>query len=591
MGRAPHWRAMMGQRWFTLFVGMMPATGLAMPPVPSPSANPGSPEQVALGKALFFDEQLSSDHTVACATCHQLDAGGTDPRPGVHPGGDGQFGTVDDLFGSPGVIRMDGERRYVSDMLFGDTPQVTPRTTQTVFVAPWGDFTFWDGRAGPTFSDPQTGVERILDFGALEAQAMGPILNEGEMAHAGRDWVDVANQLRGAVALELATDLPPDLMMPAPVTYGAWFESVYGDDAITPTRIAYALGAYQRTLNPNQTPYDAFSNGDSNALTQAQIRGFQFYRSALCSNCHIPPEFTDFRFRNVGISPPASDSGRQGVTGDPSDRGGFKVPSLRQVRDRDRFMHTGSLSSLEEVLDFYNGTGATQFPTNQDFLVPRIDIDPTMLPDLLDFLRNALEDPRVEPGLGPFSRAGLHATIDACSDGIDNDGDGLSDAMDPGCHSAADTSELSHLDACDDGRDNDGDGLVDGMDLDCDDLCVGNDALGDADGDGTCDDLDVVLSVTAARSNEVMHIDLTGVPATASPVVLVSLQGPGSGPCHPNGSICADIRAPIVLRAGRTHVEVDVPASISAGRTLWFQAAWTDGSTGETSNVVRRVVE
>jgi hypothetical protein len=49
-----------------------------------------------------------------------------------------------------------------------------------------------------------------------------------------------------------------------------------------------------------------------------------------------------------------------------------------------------------------------------------------------------------------------------CEDGIDNDGDGLTDHPDdPGCDEASDMSEKSPLLACDDGADNDGDALVD----------------------------------------------------------------------------------------------------------------------------------
>jgi hypothetical protein len=46
----------------------------------------------------------------------------------------------------------------------------------------------------------------------------------------------------------------------------------------------------------------------------------------------------------------------------------------------------------------------------------------------------------------------------ACSDGLDNDGDGLVDLVDPGC---ADPDDVSEMGACEDGTDNDGDGLVD----------------------------------------------------------------------------------------------------------------------------------
>jgi hypothetical protein len=55
-----------------------------------------------------------------------------------------------------------------------------------------------------------------------------------------------------------------------------------------------------------------------------------------------------------------------------------------------------------------------------------------------------------------------------CDDGVDNDGDGLVDVwVDPGCSSALDNSEHSPALPCDDGIDNDGDGAIDTADLGC----------------------------------------------------------------------------------------------------------------------------
>jgi hypothetical protein len=56
----------------------------------------------------------------------------------------------------------------------------------------------------------------------------------------------------------------------------------------------------------------------------------------------------------------------------------------------------------------------------------------------------------------------------ACSDGVDNDADGLSDLEDPGCEDGNDLSERSPLLPCDDGLDNDGDGFTDFVDGDGD---------------------------------------------------------------------------------------------------------------------------
>ncbi|MEM9730793.1 MAG: hypothetical protein AAF997_19580 [Myxococcota bacterium] len=53
----------------------------------------------------------------------------------------------------------------------------------------------------------------------------------------------------------------------------------------------------------------------------------------------------------------------------------------------------------------------------------------------------------------------------ACSDGVDNDGDGLTDTADPGCDGSSGDIENP---ACSDGYDNDSDGLIDADDPECD---------------------------------------------------------------------------------------------------------------------------
>ena len=72
----------------------------------------------------------------------------------------------------------------------------------------------------------------------------------------------------------------------------------------------------------------------------------------------------------------------------------------------------------------------------------------------------------------------------ACSNGIDDDGDGVADfANDPGCSSATDTSERSAALSCDDGIDNDGDYGVDvGGDIGCFDPAVGSEHAACKDG-------------------------------------------------------------------------------------------------------------
>ena len=90
-------------------------------PPPAPAGNPVTATKVALGKVLFWDEQLSSTRTVSCGTCHINSAGGSDPRSiitnlaSTHPGADGVFSTGDDVTGSPGVPLSNAERKLSMD--------------------------------------------------------------------------------------------------------------------------------------------------------------------------------------------------------------------------------------------------------------------------------------------------------------------------------------------------------------------------------------------------------------------------------------------------------------------------------------------
>ena len=57
------------------------------PIVPIPLHVPYDKEKAELGRALFMDPNISSDHSVSCLSCHDFDHGGADPRPvsiGVH---------------------------------------------------------------------------------------------------------------------------------------------------------------------------------------------------------------------------------------------------------------------------------------------------------------------------------------------------------------------------------------------------------------------------------------------------------------------------------------------------------------------------
>lgn len=379
-----------------------------LPPVQFPPENQFSVEKSTLGKALFWDAQLSSDNTISCGSCHIHASSGTDPRVGVHPGSDGIAGNGDDILGSPGVSSSDANDEYLKSILFGLLPQTTTRQAQPAIMSMFAPELFWDGRASSEFIDPQTGAVVIAAGGALESQGVGPIVSEVEMAHQNRDWDRVVAKLRTARPLALASDLPPDLADAVldGSGYPDLFAAAFGDDEITAARIAMAIATYERTLLPDQSPFDAFAAGEQNALTPQQINGLNAFVASRCSACHVGPQFTGNGFRNIGLRPLNEDLGRFEVTNNPGDRGRFKVPSLRNVGLRERFMHNGQLSTLGEVFDFYaRRNGQVSFPQNRDPLLDTpIAFPQPVQNDIVNFLVNGLTDPRVANEQFPFDR-------------------------------------------------------------------------------------------------------------------------------------------------------------------------------------------
>ena len=383
------------------------------PPVPVPTENPMTEEKRILGKMLFWDEQLSSDNTMACGTCHQPAAGGIDPRHGLNPGPDGIAGTDDDRTGSPGVINTDENDEYQPVAFFGLEPQVTGRYAPPAVMAMYAVDSFWDGRARSEFVDPDTGEVAIVENGALESQSVGPPMSDVEMARHGYNWAELRSGLTAARPLALATDLPADVAaaLAGDPTYPELFAAAFGDGEITARRIAFAIATYERTLVPNQAPLDLFLDGDTDAITPQQEAGFNLFLSSACAMCHSFPTFTDNQFRNIGVRPVAEDIGRQAVTGDPEDAGKFKVPGLRNTGLHARFMHNGMFVDMQQVFDFYAHRNG-QIP-NEDNLDPLFQ-EPIVFTQMqedrvIDFLMNALTDPRVANETFPFDRPTLHS--------------------------------------------------------------------------------------------------------------------------------------------------------------------------------------
>lgn len=145
-------------------------------------------------------------------------------------------------------------------------------------------------------------------------------------------------------------------------------------------------------------------------------------------------------------------------TGDPNDTGAyFKSASGPVPREGAIYAVVGSSSRLAI------GENGFNHPANirslEQWGSAIIDVSSNSLRfRFLNDLNQVLDEFQIVKGL-------------TCSDGVDNDGDGLFDLADPGCTDGSDLTETSPLLICDDAIDNDGDGLVDtATDPGCDDV-------------------------------------------------------------------------------------------------------------------------
>ena len=384
-----------------------------LPPPPQPAGNLVTTAKANLGKVLFWDEQMSSTRTVACGSCHQARGGGSDPRSvagssrATHPGLDGISGTADDIVGSPGVVLNHADGSLHASGMFSMHEQVTGRLAPSFINSGYSPVTFWDGRAGGTFIDPETGTTVLPNGGALENQVLGPPLSSSEMGHVGRAWPEVTARIAASRPLALSAVVPADLMTWINRRgYPELFNEAFGSVAVTAAKIAMAIASYERTLFSTQTPFDALIAGNGAALTPQENAGFQLFGRVGCAGCHAGSLMSDNQFHYIGVRPAAEDSGRMIVTHQAADLGAFRTPSLRNVALRSAFMHNGRFSTLAEVVDFYDRGGDFNAPNKAAAIRP-LNLTANEKAQLIAFISRPLTDPRVAAQTAPFDRPSL----------------------------------------------------------------------------------------------------------------------------------------------------------------------------------------
>ncbi len=213
----------------------------------------------------------------------------------------------------------------------------------------------------------------------LERQALEPVSNPIEL-HS--DWKKVGERLQNH----------PD--------YPTLFSQAFGAITIDSTLVTKALAQFERTLISGNSRFDKHLLGEV-TLTVSELNGFDVFMDEArgdCFHCHGSnnnPLWTDNIFHNNGLDAVFTDLGLGTVSGDPSDNGKFKSPSLRNLKFTAPYMHDGRFATLDEVIDHYS-EGLVQSPTIDPLMkkVPQggVQLTPQDKTDLKAFLISLSDD-------------------------------------------------------------------------------------------------------------------------------------------------------------------------------------------------------
>jgi cytochrome c peroxidase len=175
--------------------------------------------------------------------------------------------------------------------------------------------------------------------------------------------------------------------------YRRLFKEAYGTEEITDARMLKAMAQFMGLMYSYNSKFDMYIRGENDVhLTDAEKRGYQIFLQK-CNSCHTQPLFSDFSFRNNGLSvhPLLKDSGRAHITGLPQDRWKFKVPTLRNIALTGPYMHDGRFSTLMQCLNHYTD-GVTNMENLDPLLQPNgIELSTAEKNDIIAFL-NTLTD-------------------------------------------------------------------------------------------------------------------------------------------------------------------------------------------------------
>ncbi len=314
-------------------------------------------DQVSLGEALFFDQNLSLGRTQSCATCHNDQHGFVDNRTD-------QSGNISAVSTGQDAVSK-GTRNAPTAAYAAFSPDFHYGTRQR-FNSNQGDY---QGFLGGQFLDG-----RALD---LEEQAGGPPLNPLEMAMP--DKSSVVERLKENR------------------DYVAAMQYLYGENLFENTDAAYeamteSIAAFEMSefLSPFDSKYDRALRGQAELSPKEALGKSLFFSKTFtnCATCHqlnrnnsLTETFTGYEYHNIGV--PVNETLRDigvvvddGLFSNPavddlSTKGKFKVPTLRNVAVTAPYMHNGVFRNLETVIKFYDHyLAGSQFTLNPETGAP-----------------------------------------------------------------------------------------------------------------------------------------------------------------------------------------------------------------------------
>jgi cytochrome c peroxidase len=195
------------------------------------------------------------------------------------------------------------------------------RNTPTIFNVGFNLFFTWNGRFET--------LAALADFVLQDPALMG------------NNWPNLLAELK------------------ADAGYVARFGAIY-PGGISQSAVLDALECFERSLITPNSRFDKYLRGDTTALSAAEQRGYQLFKSYGCVACHQGINVGGNLFQKFGVFPADAsnpragdppDQGRYPVTKDLRDRGVFRVPSLRNVAVTAPYFHSGRAVKLEDAVD------------------------------------------------------------------------------------------------------------------------------------------------------------------------------------------------------------------------------------------------